>query len=302
MKLPNQKKGPALGVLLILLSALLWGLLPLFSRTLTARGLDALSVGAGRAYVAALAYGVYGLFRGTFREFTWRDLPYYALLGLVTINCLYGTYLPSIDRVGSAMACVLMYTAPAFVILFSRLFYKERITPIKLCSLLCTFGGCILVVRLYDPAAFTPDLPGILLGLGAGVAYSMVTVLGRRGLRFHTPTYNATMSALFGALFFFVLRPPWAFDWSGVNSLLLLGIGTLCTVVPLIAYYKGMTLGIDGGTASLLATLEPVIAALVGIFFFEDLLSWPQLVGMALVLGGACLPVFARPTSSSERK
>ena len=80
----------------------------------------------------------------------------------------------------TAVAAVLLYTGPAFVNIFERIFYKKRLTWVKILSLIITFAGCAMVVGLYDLSTVTDNLLGIVVGLLSGICYSMTTVIGEK--------------------------------------------------------------------------------------------------------------------------
>ena len=69
-------------------------------------------------------------------------------------------------------AAILLYTAPTIVMLLSALFFKEKITPIKLAALVMAFAGCCLVSGL-GQGENALSLGGLLFGLGSGVGYAL---------------------------------------------------------------------------------------------------------------------------------
>ncbi len=46
--------------------------------------------------------------------------------------------------------------------------------------------------------------------------------------------------------------------------------------------------------ASVIATIEPVVAAMIGILIFQEEISWQKITGMILVLGGVIIPVLSQ--------
>lgn len=77
--------------------------------------------------------------------------------------------------------------------------------------------------------------------------------------------------------------------------------GVLCTVLPYLLYTKGLT-RVDAGKASIVACVEPVVAALVGMLLFGEPLDVGRLGGMALVLAAIVLlnlPVSHRTRTAS---
>lgn len=244
----NAKKGIAF----ILSAATCWGFLPILTRFAAANGSDAILTAAIRALVAAVFLGAYGVYKKAYRGLTWRDLVYFAIMGLFTTVGMYVFYSLSITLVSTAIAAVLLYTAPAFVILFSRLFFKETITKAKLASLLLTFLGCTLVVRLYDVDSLAVNAAGIFFGLAAGICYAMVTIFGRKALQAHSSETTSILPVLFGAAVLFCIRPPWqaSFDDSIIVVIYLL-IGLVGSVLPTLFYMKGLQLGVEGGKRQL---------------------------------------------------
>lgn len=281
-----------IGALCIVLAAVCWGVMPVFSRYACDNGSDALSAAVMRASVAAVVYAAYGAARHAYRTLNWKEVAYFAAMGLFTTVGMYLFYMLALDMTSTAVAVMLLYTAPAFVILLNRLCYKERITRTKLILLCVTLVGCALVVRLYDVSQLSANALGVALGLASGFCYAMVTVFGRRALRLHSAETVSVMPVLLGALVFQCIRPVWTISIpnAGVGvSFALLGL--VGSAAPLLLYNKGMQLGVEGGNASLIATIEPVVATACGMLFFQDAVAPIQFVGMALVLAGAMLPV-----------
>lgn len=288
----SAKKGTAL----VALAAALWGLLPLFTRVIYAGGGDPLSVASMRSLVGGLAFLAIGLARGSFRGVTPRRWLIYAAMGVFASGGMYIFYPLSIRYVSTAMASVLLYTAPLFVIVLSRIFYGEPITRAKGAALVLAILGCALVVRAYDPAAFVPSLPGIAFGLLSGLTYSLVTVIGRKALAEGDALQASVLPALFTLLLFQCIRPVWSIDLGSAGvDLCYLALGIVCGMLPMLAYLSGMR-GVEGGRASLIATLEPVVATLAGVLILGDALEWPQAVGMAVVLAATCLPALDKKT------
>jgi drug/metabolite transporter (DMT)-like permease len=56
-------------------------------------------------------------------------------------------------------------------------------------------------------------------------------------------------------------------------------------------YLSGIDRGIDGGTASIIATFEPIVAIIFGIVIFNESIEFLQILGIIIVLFGIALPV-----------
>lgn len=105
------------------------------------------------------------------------------------LRCIFGTLgilcnFYAVDHLLVADASILNKLSPFFAILFSFLILKEKITPVQAACVLLAFGGCLFIVKPgFQNAALVPALIGVCGGLGAGIAYTMVRVLGTHGIK-----------------------------------------------------------------------------------------------------------------------
>lgn len=105
------------------------------------------------------------------------------------MRCTFGTLgilcnYYAIDHLLVADASILNKLSPFFAIIFSFLILKEKITPVQGACVFLAFIGCLFVVKPgFQNTALIPALIGVCGGLGAGIAYTMVRVLGTHGSR-----------------------------------------------------------------------------------------------------------------------
>ncbi len=285
-------KKSYLGAVYIIIAALMWGAFPMFNRLLYQNGITVMQAVAARAIIAAVVYAIWGACIGTFKGLKWRDYGFLAVYGLLSVMGTYVFYSLAIRELSSAMASILLYTAPAFVILFNRIFYHDPITPIKLIALIVAFGGCCLVVRIYDPTSLSLNVIGIIYGMLSGISYSLLTVIGRKAYaRGYSSLQNTFIPAIAVGLAMCAITPPWTVPIPSTTVLLCyLAVGVIGSVLPYFFYLKGLSTGIDGGAAILLANIEPVTATVLGCLIFSDVLDFWQIVGIVIVLIGAVLP------------
>ncbi len=291
----NSLRSKAYGIFYIILAAVFWGVFPVFNRLLYANGFTVFEASAYRAFSAALIYLIWGAASGEFKSIKIKSLPFFAFYGLVSVFGTFLFYALAIRELSAAMAAMLLYTAPSFVIIFSRIIYKEKITPVKLVALILTFCGCFLVIRGYDISSLKVNARGIFYGLMSGISYSMLTVVGRYSLAKYSRLQNTFLPTIFASLIFMVICPPHTLSgFSGINIIYILATGIIGTVLPYFFYMKGLSIGVDGGKASILANIEPIVATVCGTVFFQDFLEIPhQIIGIAITLAGAILPIIA---------
>lgn len=277
---------------LVLLAAALWATLGLFYKGLAASGLPLLTIVFFRAGIAALALFLILLWRDRASlRLSGRDVLFFLAFGLVGVAAFYVVYIHAIDWAGMGVAAVLMYTAPIWVSLYSMLFLGERWTLWRGGVLLMAFAGCALVGRAYDPTGMRLNGPGVLAGLGAGLTYGTYTVFSKVAQRRHTAWATLAWALGMGALFLLPLQSPPALARALTHPSTLFWL-VMLGLVPTLGGGLAFNLGlrrVPASNASIIATLEPVIAAALGWAVWGERMEWPQVVGAALVLTAVVL-------------
>lgn len=278
------------GMLLILLAGLCWGIFTVFSRFVCAQGISAMQAASIRATVGAGCLLVIAVKSHAFRAIRIKDMGILFLIGLTSIFGMYLSYMTALTMLTTAMAAVLLYLSPAFVIVLSRICYQEKITYKKLICLFSTLLGCMLVVRMYDAEALQGSWMGIVFGILAALCYSMLPLLSQKLIGECRPDAVSIVPVLFGAVLLNFVAPVWqqpeGVEWTAFLIAACILMGVIGTAIPVLAYVKGMASGVHAGEASILATIEPVTAAVMGIVCFHDQIEWLQILGMLMVLFG----------------
>jgi DME family drug/metabolite transporter len=295
------ERNPRVGVLLVVGAALLWGTLGIAFRGLQELGANSVAIGFWRAVIAAPLLGLFLLVRAPASlKVAWRDLPLLMGYGLISVAMFFVVYPAAVASASVAVAAVLLYTAPAWVILLAALFFREAITLPKAIAVVLTFIGVALVAGLTTINANTLSLLGLLTGLGAGFTYATFSIFGKEVLKRYPPTTAIFYSLLFGMLFLlpFVMGQTWASVLAPLNAVegwaWILYMGIVPTAGSFWLYTAGLHHLGDAGRASVLATLEPVVAAALGFLLLNEGLSPVQLAGGALVLVGVAISAARR--------
>jgi DME family drug/metabolite transporter len=254
---------------------------------------------------AVLAWGFFGAHAVLRRQVRMavRDVPVLVAFGVTGVAMFYGVYQLAVERGGAALAAVLLYTAPAWVTVLSRLLYGEAITPAKLAALFLTLAG-VAGISLGSGGDLGPgfqiDTAAVLLGLAAGLCYSMYYIFGRHfSGRYTSPNLFLYMLPI-GAVCLY----PWVrfSDKSPAVWAALLLIAAFCTYGAYYCYYLGIKY-LEISRASIAATLEPVVAAIVAYFWWGEIFTPMGYAGSALILAAVLLVVWdgSRRRSGAER-
>ena len=270
----------------VLGSGILWGLIGLFNRRLTGAGLSVGSIVLIRNLGSMVLLGLMFLIMDPkiFRIRA-KHLPIFFGTGVVSVLLFTLCYFSCQKLCSLAVAAVLLYTSPAFVVILSAILWKDRITKKKLLAMLLAFLGSTFVTGLWSGDAAV-SLWGAVLGVASGLFYGLYSIFGRYALAHYKPftvTFYTFLFAGLGALA--AVRPAElaaAFSQSGV-ALTALGLIAVCTVAPYLLYTYGLS-GMDSGKAAILASVEPVTAAVVGIAAFAEPVRGGVALGLVCIL------------------
>ena len=283
----TEKKAPAAAA--ILAAAALWGIIGLWNRNLMAAGLSPLSIVLVRNLGGCALLAAFFLFRdrSVFRVER-RHLKYFFGTGVVSVVLFTVCYFSCQKLCSLSVASILLYTAPSFVVLLSAALWKEPVTKKKLLALGLTLLGCALVCGVFS-GGLSVTLPGILLGLGSGFFYALYSVFGRCALAHYPPLTVTVWTFLFaGPASLVLLRPAElaaAFPASPGAWGTALALAVFSTAAPYILYTWGLA-RTEPGRASILASLEPVVAALTGVVAFGEPMGPLTALGILCVLAG----------------
>lgn len=271
--------------LYILLAGILWGVIGLFNRNLTASGFSPQSIVFVRNFGGMLVLGlVFLIFDRSVFRIRPKHLPYFFGTGVISVLLFTLCYFTCQQMCSLATAAILLYTAPTFVVILSALLWKDKITKQKLIALVVTFLGCTFVTGVWGGGlAITPL--GFLLGIGSGFFYGLYSIFARYALAHYKPFTVTFYTFLFaGISALFVVRPNELTAAAQPSVLLLiLDLVIVSTVLPYLFYTKGLA-QVDSGKASILASIEPVVAALTGIIVFGEPMGITVLLGLACIL------------------
>ena len=277
----------------ILIAGSLWGGIGIFFNMLSMVGLSQMQAVAVRVVTAALILGIIMLFkdRSLFKVKA-KDLWCFAGTGLLSLTFFNWCYFTCIERTDLSTAAILLYTAPAFVAVMSAIIFKEKFTGKKSAALLLTFAGCIFVTGIMTSGVSNIDAAGIIFGVASGIGYALYSIFGRfainRGYDSVTISFYTFLFAALGAVplsgIFGKTEVLFSFD-AFIGAL---GIGGLCCVVPFVLYTKGLE-RTDNGRASVLATVEPAVAAALSVAMLGESMGVYKALGILLIIEGVII-------------
>ncbi len=278
-------------VVSVILAGTLWGFMGFFRRTLDTMGVSAISCIAVRCIFAAVLFGIV-LLATDRRAFKIRLKDAWIFLGNGIVSLLvFGVcYFKAMDYMSLSAAAILLYTAPCFVILFSALLFKEKLTGQKLIAMVLAFAGCCLVSGIGGGAKITPV--GLALGLTAGVCYALYSIFSRfalnHGYSSLTINFYSCLLAAVGASIIGGTEYLNVITQNAPNFGFAFATGLVTCFLPYFFYTRGLE-GLENGKASIMASVEPVVATIVGVVIYNEDLTPMSAAGIVLVLAAIVL-------------
>jgi drug/metabolite transporter, DME family len=283
---------PLLGAGLVLCAAALWGSFGLFARVLYGYGFTPAELTGARVWIGALALLPFVLRRPARLRLPLRELAFFAFYAVAGFSAFAFLFFATVERTTVAVAAALLYTAPAFVVLLARVFLNEPLDRTALTSLLLVLAGVTLVTgalrALLTGVAQVPPAAA-LFGIASGITYATYTLCSKHALVRHDAV--TTIFVVFGisALLFGVVAPPFGAAARALEALpILLALGLVPSLFAFFLFLRGLR-ELRASTASMLASLEPAMAAVLAAVILGESMEAEQVAGIALIAGAAVL-------------
>lgn len=272
------------GVAIVAASAVCFGTTPIFARAAYRSGADpvfalAVRFAAASAVLMLLLWAVPGA--GVRRLPRGRTLRALVLLGGICYAGEALCYFWALQRAPATLVAVLLYLYPALVVALSRVLHGVRVSPAA--------GSCLAVAVVGSALAVGPVAAGArtgaLLAVAAAAAYAVYIVLAAEPVRAAGPLAATAVvmssAAVALGLATAVLRPAGPRTLTGWLALGALAV--VCTVAAAGLFLAGLSL-LGPTDASTVATLEPVVSAVLAATLLGDRFTSVQLLGAGLVI------------------
>ncbi len=275
--------------ILVMIAGISWGLIGVFTKVIDVLGFTEMQMlfvkGVLATAVLLLITSIKD--KSQLKLKNWKDIRYFIGTGIISFSFFSWAYMKAVNLTSLGVAAVLLYTAPTFVMLFSIFLFGEKMTKTKGIVLAMTFVGCILVTGLLEGGAAVITWQGIGIGLAAGVGYALYSIFGTYAIK---AGYGSLTISLYTFLMATIVMTFLVEPVEVVTKItemgqwpLAISFALLTTVVPYLTYTKGLS-GLPASKASVTATIEPVVAAILGIVVFHESVSMMKLTGIVLVL------------------
>ena len=264
----------------VLLSAAGFGTGPIFARIAYADGIDTPTLMFLRFSIAGAVMALLLLKR---RD-PWPrqgDLPVLLLMGIFGYVGQSLCYFSALHYASAGLTALLLYLYPAIVTLIVALATRRRLDRTRILALLAALAGTALTVS----DGLEGRLPGILLGIGAALIYSVYIVVGERLLKTVSAMGMATVVSLTAAAVYggvIAWRGP-AWPASGAGWGAAAAIAFFSTVLGVLGLFAGLK-RLGAVDASTLSAVEPILTIVLAAVFLEEFIRFRQFLGGLLIL------------------
>ncbi|MFL5836682.1 MAG: EamA family transporter [Solirubrobacteraceae bacterium] len=297
-----RPRHPRLGYALAASAATMWALNGSLSRLLLDDGVSALRLAQLRGVLSfVLLAAALAIARPRLLRIRRQDIPRLAFLGIVGLAGVHATYFFAISRLDVGVALVIQYLGPLILLLWLRLVHRRQLQRSLWGAAVLSVIGCFLVVQAWNPGAI--DGLGLLAAFGAAVTFAIYLYSSEQAGHRYEPVTTLVWGFGFASLFWLVVQPPWSFPFaeftSAENIALGLGVAVIGTLLPFVCIVAALR-HVPASRAAVVATLEPVLAAIIAWPVLGQDLDVAQIAGGLIVVGAVVWVQIQRPAGEEE--
>ena len=278
------------GVILAIISAICYGMNPLGALFLYEEGLNVNSVIFYRFIFASILLAIFMLIKKDSFYLKFKEIILLALLGLlfgISAISLFNSFL----YMDAGLASTVLFIYPIFVAIIMALFFKEKNSIITILSIVFAFLG---VVLLYESDGANVSNFGIFLVIVSSLCYAIYIVIINQYLKI-----SALKVTFYSMLFCTITILIHSFFDSSLNIMPLVNfnmwfytifLALVPTIISLLFLIKAIQI-VGSTSASILGALEPLTAVLIGVYVFNEKITFWLVIGIVFILFGVLLIV-----------
>lgn len=287
-------RGGVAALAAVLFAVTMWGLIPVAMRYLVTE-LSPQTAMVLRLYPAGLLAIIVCLFTGV-RQIAWRDWGRIAIAALAgnlgyQILAAFG-----MESVPASWTGLLFGLEPVFIALFAVLFAGDRLTPWLIAGIVVAMLGtaALMLGSTLTPSADV-SLFGIVLVTLSTMGWGIYTVVIRPASMKYGALPVACLAMAISALPMpLFVGPAFPAAVASMNATAWLAVGFVVVFGTFLATSAwNYALGsMDSSIAGVFLYVQPVVAAIGGILLLGERLTWPLMLGGALIILGVAISQF----------
>ncbi len=287
-----MRKNMLIGYMYAILSAVIYGCMPLMAKLIYADGVNPMTLCLLRNVLALPILAVLSYKTQKTIRIPITVLPSIALLSILGCTLTPILLFSSYEHIASGTATVFHFVYPAVVVVIGILFLKKRVRIWNIISVLLCIAGISL---FYTPGAEL-DLTGSILAFGSGITFAIYVALLAvfpcdKVSGFLFTFYIAAVSSVI-VLVICLMTSQLALPATLLGWGLCLFFAIVVSAGAVVLFQQSAFI-IGGERTSILSTLEPVTSIVVGAVVFHEQIGVRVLLGSALVIFASLLIALA---------
>ena len=186
----------------------------------------------------------------------------------------------ALDHLKLSDANMLNKLSPFFAIIFSFIILKEKISIFQGIAVFGAFVGALFIIKPTGNVTMFPALIGALGGVGAGAAYTMVRILGKRRVNGKLVVFFFSIFSCLVCLPFLVMQ----FAPMSLNQIFLLILSGIAAAVGQLAITKAYFYA-PAKEISIYDYNQIILSAVLGFIFLNQLPDLYSFLGYAIIFG-----------------
>jgi len=229
------------------------------------------------------------------------QLIVFGLLGMLAVQY---TYMASINHGNAAVATLLQYLSPVFIIIYLILRRQSVLTRQDLLNVFLTLVGCFFLLTNGSISQLSVPAPAIVWGILSGITLAFYTLYAVSLLKHYNSLVIVGWAMIIGGFAFSFIHPPWQIDFSSMGIatyLYLLFVIVFGTMVAFWFYIKSLE-SLSPKETSLIGSLEPLSAVLTTVFWLKEPFGFFQWMGTACIIGMILVLALNKESSSKTNQ
>ncbi|MDR2841637.1 MAG: DMT family transporter [Spirochaetaceae bacterium] len=272
-----------------LVSALSYGIIPIFVLPLKTEAMSFDAVLVYRFGFTSIMIGIYFLVRKIKFRVSLKQLLPLAILGLIfSLSSIF--FFASYDYVSAGAVSTIFFIYPVFVALIMSIFFKERLTPVAWIAIAVSLAGIFVLNKTMDGISIRAA--GLFFVLLSALTYALFIIIMQKSNVKNISSSVLTFYAMgFCAIFFLIkciiqgdsLVMPSLFTGFKIALFALITTALSCISLALAVHYIGSTL------TSIFGAVEPLVAVGVSVAFLHEELSANLIIAVILIISAVML-------------
>ena len=300
----EKKKNQALGILIVLAAAIIWGSTGVAGEYLiNQRGLSSAWITTYRTTLGGLVMLIILGIRMKGELFkVWknrRDAIQMIIFGLFGVGFNLYFYMLAVQHTNAPTATTLQYLSPTMIVIYTAIRNRKFPSVKEIIAVICALGGVFAISTHGNLHALAITTTGLIIGLFAAFFLAFYSVFPKHLLSKYGSVYTFAWAQFVAGILMNIIRCPiWKFSMPAGGALDLPLILVLAyqlifgTMISYCIYLVGVTM-IGPSKASMLSSIEPVATAALAAVLLATPLVFMDYVGVVLIT--ICIIVLSIP-------